>query len=70
MRLDQSDRDSAIPTPLQLHFQQCTLATGAGHRLHCAAEALKAFVAPRIVSVLVGIALLVTMALFLLLGTT
>jgi hypothetical protein len=46
------DPDPTGLAALQAHFQQCSLSTGAAHRLHCAAEAVGTFVAPRLVSVL------------------
>jgi hypothetical protein len=50
--------EGMTPTPLQAHFRQCSLAGGLAHRLHYSAEALVAFVAPRMVSLLVVAGLL------------
>lgn len=54
--------DSSVHTPLQDHFQQCLFAAGPLHRLQCVAEAMTAFVAPRLVSVLVVITFVLGMA--------
>ena len=44
--------DPIDPTRLGDHFRQCAFARGPMHRLHCAAEAVDAFLAPRFVTTL------------------
>jgi hypothetical protein len=44
---------------LRAHFRQCVFALGPLHRLRCIAEALDAFLAPRFVSVLTVMAVVV-----------
>ena len=59
---------SLTSTPLQTHYRQCTFAGGVAHRVHCAGEALGAFVSSHIVSVLFGGALLGSLILSLHIG--
>jgi hypothetical protein len=59
MSMPLPDIDPSAPTPLQSHYLQCVLASGGAHRLRCIAESIGAFVAPRIVSLMVFIAFLV-----------
>jgi hypothetical protein len=46
------DFDRLDPTRLSDHFRQCRFARGPLHRLRCMAEALDAFLAPRFVTTL------------------
>jgi hypothetical protein len=69
MSIPYSDADPLVPTPLQAHFQQCTYAGGVAHRLLCGAEAVRGFLAPRIVSTLIVTAILVGVILSLQFGT-
>ena len=57
--------DSLALTPLQTHFQQCTFAAGACHRLCCSAEAIGAFLAPRFISMLTVMVALIGVVLSL-----
>jgi len=50
--------DLADPARLGEHFSQCRLARGRLHRLHCVGEWLNAYLAPRFVSSLVLLILL------------
>lgn len=47
------------PTHLDDHFRQCAFARGRLHRLACAIEALDAFLAPRFVTTLALLTVLV-----------
>jgi hypothetical protein len=58
MSMPLSESDLISTTPLQVHFQQCAFATGATYRLHCMVENIGGFLAPRIVSVLFAVVLL------------
>ena len=70
MTMPFSDVDPLVCTPLQAHYQQCTYAAGLAHRLQCATEAIKAFVAPRIVSTLLVMGIVGGLALSLQFGAT
>jgi len=59
MTMPFSDVEPGAPTSLQSHYEQCTYGAGLAHRLQCGAEAVRAFVAPRIVSTLLLMAILV-----------
>lgn len=61
--------DTLTPTSLQTHFQQCTFASGTVHRLSCMLEAIEAFIAPRLISVLVAVVVLIEMSLSLPFGS-
>jgi hypothetical protein len=63
-----SDAETAVRTPLQAHYEQCTYAAGLAHRLQCGVEAVRAFVAPRIVSTLLVMTVLVGVILSLQFG--
>lgn len=69
MSMPFSEIDVLQPTSLQDHFAQCTFAAGTIHRLHCALERVEAFLAPRLISVLVVIAVLIEMTLSLSFGS-
>ena len=68
MTMPFSDVEPAVRTLLQAHYQQCTYAAGLAHRLQCGIEAVRAFVAPRIVSTLLVGAVLVGVTLSLQFG--
>lgn len=68
MSIPCTDLDLLAPAPLQAHFLQCSFASGVVHRLHCATEAMGAFVAPRIVSVFVVTAFVIAVVLSLQFG--
>jgi hypothetical protein len=70
MSLPLPELDASAPTPLQVHLQQCTFATGAIHRLHCVMEDIGGFVASRIVSLLFVIFFLLAGILSLQFGST
>jgi hypothetical protein len=59
MTMPFAEPDALAPATLRAHLQQCSLTSGFLHRMHCASEAAGAFLAPRLVSVLVVVALLV-----------
>ena len=52
------DFNRTDPTHLSEHFQQCVTARGRLHRLRCVAESLDAFLAPRFVTTLALLTLL------------
>jgi hypothetical protein len=58
MATSYQELDPAEPAALRAHVQQCTFTAGVAHRLHCAMEVVRGFVAPRLVSVLLLTALL------------
>jgi len=69
MAIPLPDIDTLAPTPLQTHLQQCSFAAGAVHRLSCVLEAVEAFIAPRLISVLVVVAVLIEISLSLPFGS-
>jgi hypothetical protein len=54
-----TDFDRSVITLLGEHFHQCAFARGPLHSLRCAAEAANAFLAPRFVTTLVVLAVVV-----------
>ena len=58
-----TDLDRPDPTQLGDHFRQCAFALSPLHRLRCMAEALNAFLAPRFVTTLAVLMVVVFAAL-------
>ena len=54
-----TDFDPSVITLLGEHFRQCAFARGPLHSLRCAAETADAFLAPRFVTTLVVLAVVV-----------
>ena len=55
---------NADPTRLNDHLRQCVCALGPMHRARCAVESLDAFLAPRFVSLLLVMTVLVLVVAF------